>query len=139
MTQKLFISLPVRDLVRAKAFYQAVGFANNPQFSDDSSACMVVSDAIFVMLSTHAKWSTFTKKAIPDTRAMAQFALCLSRQSRADVDRTVAAAKAGGGLADPGPPEDHGFMYSRSFEDTDGHHWEAMWMDPAAAETAKEA
>lgn len=137
MTQRIFVSLPVRDLARSKAFYEAIGFTNNPQFSGEDSACMVLTDEIYVMLSTHAKWATFTKKTIPDTSTMAQFALCLSRQSRAAVNDTINAAKRGAGLADPGPPEDHGFMYSRSFEDPDGHHWEAVWMDPEAAGAPK--
>ena len=134
MPRMIFINLPVADLRRSTAFYEAVGATNNPQFSDETAACMVVSDTIHVMLLTYAKWQTFTSKAIPDAKASAQVLLCLSQESRDDVSAMVDRAVAAGGSADPIPVQDFGFMYGRSFEDPDGHIWELMWMDmPAAA------
>ncbi len=133
MPKMIFVNLPVTDLDRSKAFYEAVGATNNPAFTDETAACMVVSDVIHVMLLTHAKWADFTTKAIPDAHSHAQVLLCVSADSRADVDAQVDTATAAGGKADPTPTQDFGFMYGRSFEDPDGHIWEVMWMDPAAA------
>ncbi|MBJ7319244.1 MAG: lactoylglutathione lyase [Brevundimonas sp.] len=139
MTQLIFINLPVADLNRSIAFYEAVGATKNPMFSDETAACMVLSDVIHVMLLTHDKWRTFTDRAIPDARASAQMLLCLSRDSREAVDAVVAQAGAAGGTADPNKPQDYGFMYGRSYADPDGHIWETMWMDPAAAAAGPEA
>ena len=132
MSKMIFINLPVTDLDRSKAFYAAVGATNNPQFSDETAACMVVSDVIHVMLLTHDKWRQFTAKDIPDAHNSAQVLLCLSAESKDAVSAMVDAAVAGGGAADPTPTQDHGFMFGRSFEDPDGHIWEVMWMDAAA-------
>jgi hypothetical protein len=133
MPQMIFINLPVTDLDKSKAFYEAVGATNNPAFTDDTAACMVFSDVIHTMLLTHEKWATFTSKAIPDAHRVAQVLLCVSADSRADVDAQVEKATAAGGKADPTPTQDYGgFMYGRSFEDPDGHIWEVMWMDPTA-------
>ena len=133
MPQMIFINLPVTDLDKSKAFYEAVGATNNPAFTDDTAACMVFSDVIHTMLLTHEKWATFTSKAIPDAHTHAQVLLCVSADSRADVDAQVEKATAAGGKADPTPTQDFGgFMYGRSFEDPDGHIWEVMWMDPTA-------
>lgn len=132
MSKMIFINLPVTDLERSKAFYAAIGAANNPQFSDETAACMVVSDVIHVMLLTHDKWRQFTAKDIPDAHNSAQVLLCLSAESKDAVSAMVDAAVAGGGAADPTPTQDHGFMFGRSFEDPDGHIWEVMWMDAAA-------
>ena len=129
MAKQIFINLPVRDLAKSKAFYEAVGAVNNPQFSDDTSACMVLSDAIFVMLLTHPKWASFTKKPISDARQASEVMLALSADGRAAVDALVAAAEAHGGKADVNPVQDLGFMYGRSFEDPDGHIWETFHMD----------
>ena len=129
MPKQIFINLPVRDLPKAKAFYEAIGAVNNPQFSDDSGACMVVSDTIFVMLLTHAKWASFTQKPIADARQASEVMLALSADDRKAVDALVVAAGANGGKADVNPPQDHGFMYGRSFEDVDGHIWETFFMD----------
>ena len=134
MTKMIFVNLPVSDLARATAFYQAVGFEKNDKFSNDVASGMVWSDAIHVMLLTHDFWKTFTTKQIPDAHSTAQVLLCLSRDSKADVDSIVAEATSAGGKADPTPTQDMGFMYGRSFEDPDGHIWEVMWMDPEAAE-----
>lgn len=132
MSKLIFINLPVKDLERSKAFYEAVGAGNNPAFSDDTAACMVFSDTIHAMLLTHEKWRQFTSKPIVDAHASAQVLLCLSADSRDEVSRLVARASSAGGKADPTPVQDYGFMYGRSFEDPDGHIWEVMWMDPSA-------
>jgi len=131
MAKMIFVNLPVRDLARAKAFYEAAGAVNNPQFSDDKSACMVLSDTIFVMLLTHEKWAFFTSKPIVDATQASEVMLALSADSREAVDALVDAAAAHGGKADVNPKQDHGFMYGRSFEDVDGHVWETVWMDMA--------
>ena len=133
MPQMIFVNLPVTDLPKSKAFYEAVGAANNPAFTDDTAACMVVEEgSIHVMLLTHEKWATFTSKKIPDAHTTAQVLLCVSADSRDAVDAQVDKAVKAGGKADPTPTQDFGFMYGRSFEDPDGHIWEVMWMDPAA-------
>ena len=129
MPKQIFINLPVRDLPKAKAFYEAIGAVNNPQFTDDTAACMVLSDTIFVMLLTHAKWAVFTKKPIVDAREASEVMLALSADDRRSVDAMVEAAGAHGGKADVNPTQDLGFMYGRSFEDVDGHVWETMFMD----------
>ena len=133
MPQMIFVNLPVTDLDKSKAFYEAIGAANNPAFTDDTAACMVVEEgSIHVMLLTHAKWADFTTKMIPDARTHAQVLLCLSADSRDAVDGQVDKAVKAGGKADPTPTQDFGFMYGRSYEDPDGHIWEVMWMDPTA-------
>jgi len=133
MTKMIFVNLPVTDLPKSKAFYEAVGFTNNPEFTNENAACMVWSDAIYVMLLTHDFWKTFTDRAIPDAHSSAQVFLCLSHDSRENVDAIVAKAGAAGGKAEPTPTQDHGFMYGSSFEDPDGHIWENNWMDPKVA------
>lgn len=133
MTKMIFLNLPVTDLERSIAFYQAIGATKNEQFSDGTAACMVFSDVIHVMLLTHAKFSQFTPKAIADAARSSEVLICLSAESRADVDATLERAGGAGGRVDLTPPADHGFMYHRNFEDPDGHVWEIMWMDPAAA------
>ena len=135
MPRMIFVNLPVADLKRATAFYEAVGATKNPQFSDDTASCMVISDTIFVMLLTHDKFRQFTPKKIADSRATAEVLIALSADSREAVDEMVGKAAAGGKL-DPSPKQDYGFMYSRSFEDPDGHVWEIVWMDVEAATKA---
>jgi predicted lactoylglutathione lyase len=132
MTKMIFVSLPVADLKRSLAFYQALGFTRNPQFSDDSSACMVWSEAIHAMLLTHTKWQTFTDRPFPPAGTAAVM-LSLTVDSRDDVDAMNSAAAAHGGQADVNPVQDLGFMYGRDLADPDGHLWGAVWMDPAAA------
>lgn len=132
MQPLIFINLPVRDLAASIAFYEALGFRRNPQFSDETAACIVVSDVIHVMLLTHAKFMQFSPRPISDAHASAQALFCLSAESRAAVDERVAQAIQAGGTADPTPTQEFGFMYGRSYEDPDGHIWEVMWMDPAA-------
>jgi len=133
----IFVNLPVRDLDAAKAFYAALGFTNNPQFTDETAACMVLSDTIFVMLLTHAKWQTFTTRPIPSTDS-SEVMLALSCDSRDEVNRLADLAGAKGGTADVNPVQDHGFMFSRAYTDLDGHIWEAFWMDPAVAGNSTE-
>lgn len=136
MPRMIFVNLPVTDLDRSKAFYEAVGAVNNPAFTDETAACMVVTEgSIHVMLLTHAKWADFTTKTIPDAHTTAQVLLCVSADSREEVDGQVDKAVKAGGKADPTPTQDFGFMYGRSFEDPDGHIWEVMWMDPTAIPT----
>lgn len=133
MSKQIFINLPVTDLQRSIAFYEAVGATRNPTFSDDTAACMVFSDTIYAMLLTHNKWRQFTNKRIVDAHVDAQVLLCLSASGREEVSSLVDKATDAGGKADPTPVQDFGFMYGRSFEDPDGHIWEVMWMDMSAA------
>jgi predicted lactoylglutathione lyase len=132
MTRMIFVNLPVADLPRAKAFYAAIGFTNEPRFSDETAACMVLSDVIHVMLLTHAKWQSFTTRPICPPGS-SEVSLCISCDSKEEVNRLVEIAGASGGIADVNPPEDHGFMLQRSIADPDGHVWEPMWMDPTVA------
>ena len=129
MSRMIFVNLPIGDLPKATAFYQAIGAAKDERFCDGTASCMVFSDTIFAMLLTHEKFRQFTPKKIADARSSSEVLLCLSADSRADVDAMVDAAVRAGGKADPGPRQDYGFMYGRSFEDLDGHIWEIMWMD----------
>ncbi|WP_142849862.1 VOC family protein [Telmatospirillum sp. J64-1] len=130
MSRMIFINLPVADLHRSIAFYEALGAVKNKDFCDDTTAaCMVLSDSIHVMLLTHAKFQTFTPKKIADAKVVSEVLLCLSADSRTTVDEMVEKAAAAGGIKDPVPKEEHGFMYGRSFEDLDGHIWESMWLD----------
>lgn len=131
MPKMIFVNLPVTDLMASMAFYTALGFTNNPVFSDETAACMVWSEAIYVMLLTHAKWRTFTARAIPQPTS-SEVMLAVSCENREAVDAMNTAAAANGGVSDINPIQDLGFMYSRDFTDPDGHVWEAVWMDPAA-------
>lgn len=131
MSKMIFVSLPVADLKAATAFYQGIGFTQNPQFSDENSACMVWSEAIYVMLLSHAKWRTFTQRPFP-AAGSAGHMLSLSMDSRAAVDAINAAAAAHGGQADANPPEDYGFMFTRDIADPDGNLWAVFWMDTSA-------
>lgn len=136
MPRMIFVNLPVADLIRATAFYQSIGATKNPQFSDDTASCMVFSETIYAMLLTHEKYRQFTSKKIVDARTESEVLIALSADSRDDVDAMVGKAQAAGGVIDPTPTQDLGFMYGRSFEDPDGHIWEPMWMDMAAAAQA---
>lgn len=131
MSRMIFVNLPVADLKASMAFYSALGFENNPQFTDDTAACMVWSEAIHVMLLTHDKWRTFTKRPIPPTTS-SEVMLAISLDNREAVDAMNAAAAANGGTADINPVQDLGFMYNRNLADLDGHVWEAFWMDMSA-------
>jgi uncharacterized protein len=131
MSRMIFVNLPVNDLEVSMNFYKALGFENNPQFTDDTAACMVWSEAINVMLLTHAKWRTFTERPIPPATS-SEVMLALSCDSREAVDAMNETAAKKGGTADINPVQDLGFMYNRNLADPDGHVWEAMWMDPSA-------
>jgi predicted lactoylglutathione lyase len=135
MSKLIFVNLPVADLPRAKAFYEAIGARNDPRFTDETAACMVLSEAIHVMLLTHAKFAQFTPRPIADAHRSTEVLICLSRDSRAAVDSITELALAAGGR-EPREAQDYGFMYGRAFEDPDGHIFEVMWMDMAAAEAA---
>jgi predicted lactoylglutathione lyase len=132
MSTMVFINLPVTDLDRATAFYQALGYPLNPVFSDDTASSIVVSDTVYVMLLTHAKFSEFTDKEIADPRTI-EVINSLTAETKDEVHRIVDAAVQAGGTEDR-PEMDLGFMFQRSFLDPDGHRWEYVWMDPAAAE-----
>ena len=131
-TRMIFVNLPVTNLDASMAFYEALGFSNNPQFTDETAACMVWSEAINVMLLTHDKWRSFTNRPIPPS-ASSEVMLAISCDSRDSVDGMNKAAAAAGGTADINPKQDHGWMYNRNLADPDGHVWEAMWMDMDAA------
>lgn len=136
MTKMIFVSLPVTDLKASIAFYKALGFEQNLQFSDDTSACMVWSKAIHTMLLTHAKWRTFTQRPFPPAGTSGSM-LSLSMDSRDAVDAMNRAAAAHGGQADVNPVEELDFMYTRDLADPDGHMWGIFWMDPAAIPPAE--
>ena len=128
MPQMIFVNLPVADLPRAMKFYDALGFTNNPQFSDAAGACMVLSETIHVMLLTHAKWAGFTTRPICPAGS-SEVSLAITVDSKDEVNRLVDAGAAAGGTADVNPPEDHGFMFQRTVADPDGHIWEPFWME----------
>ena len=131
MTKMVFISLPVTNLQASIDFYKALGFQQNLQFSDDTAACMVWSEAIYAMLLTHAKWRTFTERPLPPPGSTGVM-LSLAMDSRDAVDAMNGAAVAHGGQADVNRVQELGFMYSRDHADPDGHLWGAFWMDAAA-------
>jgi len=139
MPKMIFVNLPVTDLARATAFYQGIGAEKNAQFSDDTASCMVFSETIYAMLLTHDKFRQFTPKKIVDAKTSSEVLICISADSRTEVDDIVGKAQSGGGGVDPSPKQDYGFMYGRSFEDPDGHIWEVMWMDVAAANAPQSA
>ncbi|HYC59344.1 MAG TPA: VOC family protein [Thermoanaerobaculia bacterium] len=131
MSREIFVNVPVRDLEKSKAFFAGLGFTFNQQFTDDKAACMIISDKAYVMLLTEPFFRGFTDNEICDTAKNTEALLALSCTSRAEVDQMVRKAiDAGGRHAKD--PMDHGFMYGWSFYDLDGHHWEVLWMDPAA-------
>ena len=133
----LFVNLPVADLERSKAFFGALGFSYNPAFTDETAACMLVGEDAFVMLLTREKFAQFAKLPIADATTHTLALYCFSVSSRDEVDTVADAAIAAGGQ-DHDDAEDHGFMYSRSFFDLDGHGWQVMWMDPVAAQKGPE-
>ena len=131
MSKMIFVNLPVRDLAKSTAFYEAVGATRNPQFSDDTASCMVFSETIHAMLLTHDKYRMFTQRPIADAHKTSAVLIAMTVEDRSDVDSIVDRAAATGGVADPNPKQDHGFMYGRSYEDPDGHVWELVWMAAA--------
>ena len=131
MPTQIFVNLPVQDLKSSMRFYEALGYQHNPQFTDETAACIVISDTIYVMLLTHAKFQDFTPKPIADATKVSEVLLCLSCESREAVDGMVSKALAAGGSKSQ-EPKDYGFMYQHSFQDPDGHMWEVIWMNQAA-------
>lgn len=131
MSRKIFVNLPVKDLNKAIAFFTQLGFTFNAQFTDETATCMIVSDDIYVMLLTEAKFKTFTPKEICDATKSTEVLVCLSCESREKVDEMVCKAVAAGGTT-YNEPQDHGFMYAHGFQDLDGHIWELIYMEPDA-------
>jgi len=131
MATKIFVNLPVRDLCKSIAFFKALGYKFNPQFTDETATCMVISEDIYTMLLTHKKFKEFTSREICDATKSTEAIVCLSCESRKHVDELVGKAVAAGGRTNS-KPKDHGFMYQHGFEDLDGHIWELIYMDPSA-------
>ena len=129
MATKIFVNLPVSDLKKSMEFFSRLGYTFNKQFTDETAACMVISDDIYAMLLTHAKFKEFTPKAICDATKNTEVLVCLSCESRKHVDEIVGKALAAGGSTYKAAM-DYGFMYGHGFQDLDGHIWEHMWMDP---------
>jgi predicted lactoylglutathione lyase len=128
MATKIFVNLPVKDLNKSMDFFKEIGYSFNPQFTDETAACMVITEDIYAMLLTHAKFKEFTKKEIADATKTTEVLTCLSTDSKDQVNELVDnALKAG--ATEARDPEDYGFMYSRSFNDLDGHIWEVLRMD----------
>lgn len=133
MARKIFVNLAVKDLKRSMGFFEKLGFSFNKQFTDDTAACLVISEDIYAMLLTQAKFKGFTTKELADPTKVSEVLTCLSADSKAEVDRLADTALAAGGTKHM-PPMDFGFMYGRSFNDLDGHVWELVWMDPSHIE-----
>lgn len=134
MTTKIFVNLPVKDLDKSVAFFTKLGYAFNPQFTDETATCMIVSDDIFVMLLTHEKFRAFTPKPVSDATKATEVLVCLSVETRAKVDEMVQQAVAAGGSTHS-QPQDHGFMYGHGFTDLDGHIWELVYLQADAAQS----
>jgi len=133
MNKQIFVNLPVKDLNKSKEFFSALGYTFNPQFTNESGACMVIAeDSIYAMLLTEEFFKTFTDKQIAKAHEVTEVLNCLSCESRQEVDDLVAKARAAGGKV-PRAPQDHGFMYAHGFEDLDGHYWELVYMTGAPA------
>lgn len=132
MASMIFVNIPVRDPAASMAYYQALGFTHNPQFTDETAACIVIDETIFVMVLSHAKFRQFSPLPIPDPKQQIQALYALARDSRAAVDALAEAGLAAGG-SEVRPVQDLGFMYSRAIADIDGHVWEYFWMDMSQA------
>jgi uncharacterized protein len=131
MATQIFVNLPVKDLNKSKAFFEKLGYTFNPQFTNEEGACLVISDTIFVMLLVEPFFKTFIKKEIADSRKTTEVILAISAESKQKVDEIVDKALKIGG-AKSNDPQDYGWMYSRSFQDPDGHLWEIAYIDPNA-------
>ena len=137
MATEIYVNLPVKDLERSKAFFSALGYRFNPQFTNEQAAAMIISDGIYVMLLVESFFQNFIPNAICDTRKHTEVAICLSSESRQAVDALVKKAVAAG--AAPSQPRDHGFMYQHGFQDLDGHVWEVVHMDMNALPASMKA
>ena len=135
MGNKIFVNLPVRDLKKSMDFFGKLGFTFNPQFTDETAACMTISEDTFVMLLTEHKFKAFTPKQICDATRSTEVLVCLSSLSRDEVNDMVRKAIAAGGTTYK-EPQDHGFMYGHGFQDLDGHVWELVFMEPSASNSA---
>ena len=131
MSTQIFVNLPVRNLKKSIEFFTKLGYTFNPQFTDNTATCMIVSENIFVMLLTEEKFKTFTPKSICDATQSTEVLVCLSTESRQKVDELVRKAVAAGGTT-YNNPQNHGFMYGHGFQDLDGHIWELIFMEPSA-------
>ncbi|MEZ2348931.1 VOC family protein [Caballeronia sp. RCC_10] len=132
MHKQIFVNMPVRDLKRSMTFFKALGLSFNPAFTNENAACLVIGENLYAMLLTEPFFQTFTDKTLIDAHTHVETLICLSCESRAEVDDVIAKAVAAGGRT-PRPPQDHGFMYGHAFEDLDGHIWELVHMAPEAA------
>ncbi|EMS34033.1 Glyoxalase family protein [Mariniradius saccharolyticus AK6] len=128
MPKQIFINLAVHDPQKSLEFYTALGFVNNPQFSDDSGKCMVWSEHIYLMLLSHEKFSCFATKPIADTKKFVAALLSLAMEKPEDIDLLMERGLAAGGI-EPSERKDYGFMQQRTIEDSDGHTWEIFYMD----------
>ena len=135
MTTKIFVNLPVKDLRKSMAFFTGLGYTFNPRFTDDTAACLVISDDIYAMMLTEAKFREFTPKPVCDASKSTEVLVCLSCESREQVDDLVRRAVAAGGTTYT-DPKDYGFMYQHGFQDPDGHIWEMIYMEAEERETA---
>ena len=132
MPRQIFVNLPIKNMEKSQAFFRALGFDFNPQFTNEQGACLVIEkDSIYAMLLVEPFFQTFIKKTIADAHKTTEVLVCISCASRAEVDAMVKSALGAGGKTH-GTPQDHGFMYMHGFEDLDGHLWEVMWMNPDA-------
>ena len=131
MSRQIFVNLPVSDLPKSKQFFQSLNFVFNPQFTDDSAACMIVAENIHVMLFTQPYFQTFTPTPVSDAKQSTEVLIALSCESREEVDKLVGIATESGGST-YNEAKDHGFMYQHGFRDPDGHIWELVYMDPTA-------
>lgn len=136
MSRKIFVNLPVKNLKQSIDFFTKLGFSFNPQFTDETATCMIVSDDIFVMLLTHDKFKSFTPNAICDATKSTEVLVCLSSESRTAVDEMVSNAIAAGGST-YNKPQDHEFMYTHGFQDLDGHIWEIVYMESSAIQSGE--
>ncbi|UUV23498.1 MULTISPECIES: VOC family protein [Lysinibacillus] len=130
-SKNIFINLPVKDLNKSISFFKELGFEFNQQFSDETTASMIISENIFALIMVEERFKGFSKKEVTDTTTSAEAILCLSAESREQVDQLVNKALASGGKP-YSEPQDHGFMYGRGFQDVDGHIWEVVYMDENA-------
>jgi len=129
LATQIFVNLPVKDLDRSKEFFARLGYSFNPKFTDATAACMVISDDIYAMLLTEAKFKEFTTKPIANAKEATEVLICLSLESKAKVNEVMDTAL-NAGAVEARPVMDYGFMFGRSFHDLDGHIWEIIWMDP---------
>jgi uncharacterized protein len=128
MSKQIFINIPVKDLQKSMGFYAAMGFTNNPQFSDDTAKCMVWSENIFVMILSYEKFTSFTNKPIADTKSNIAGLFSLSTDSVEEMNKIMSNGLKAGGI-EPNEMRDYGFMQQRTIEDFDGHTWEVFYMD----------